>query len=200
MSVIGHGVEIVTSGTRPASPFDGMQIYETDTNKVLVYNGSSWVEVNDLDNPGGLSTFAYTPPMCRVYRSSSLTGYTSNTQITWNAEDFDTDSMWTSGATMTVNTPGIYLVTFSGLFVATATLSVVAPGIVKNGSPKRIIYTTVTPTAAYFNVCEPIKFIANDTISASVEFVGGSSHYLEGNADVDNQITTRLSAIWIGST
>ena len=54
MSVIGHGVEIVTSGTRPASPFDGMQIYETDTNKVLVYNGSSWVEVNDLDNPVGL--------------------------------------------------------------------------------------------------------------------------------------------------
>lgn len=48
MTVIGHGVEIVTSSTRPTSPFDGMQIYETDTKKMLVYNGSAWVEIADL--------------------------------------------------------------------------------------------------------------------------------------------------------
>lgn len=34
---------VVTSSTRPASPFTGQQIYETDTNNVLVYNGSAWV-------------------------------------------------------------------------------------------------------------------------------------------------------------
>jgi len=60
MSVIGHGVEIVTSSTRPTSPFDGMQIYETDTKKTLVYNGSSWVEVNDLDSADGLSASGQT--------------------------------------------------------------------------------------------------------------------------------------------
>ncbi len=34
---------VCTSTTRPAAPFDGQVIYETDTNKAMVYQGSSWV-------------------------------------------------------------------------------------------------------------------------------------------------------------
>lgn len=34
-----------TSGTRPSSPVEGMTIYETDTDKYLSYNGSTWVAV-----------------------------------------------------------------------------------------------------------------------------------------------------------
>lgn len=33
---------VCTSSTRPASPFEGQVIYETDTDKILVYNGSDW--------------------------------------------------------------------------------------------------------------------------------------------------------------
>jgi hypothetical protein len=33
---------VCTSSTRPASPFEGQQIYETDTDKVSVWNGSAW--------------------------------------------------------------------------------------------------------------------------------------------------------------
>jgi hypothetical protein len=32
-----------TSGTRPASPAEGWHIYETDTNRLMVYNGSAWI-------------------------------------------------------------------------------------------------------------------------------------------------------------
>jgi hypothetical protein len=39
-SIVKPGV--CTSSTRPASPFEGQMIYETDTDKVLVYNGSAW--------------------------------------------------------------------------------------------------------------------------------------------------------------
>lgn len=44
----GYGIGSVkpgvcTSATRPASPFDGMVIYETDTDKVAVYDTSAWV-------------------------------------------------------------------------------------------------------------------------------------------------------------
>ena len=45
MSVIGHGVEIVTSGTRPASPFTGQMIYDDTTESFLWYTGSAWVGV-----------------------------------------------------------------------------------------------------------------------------------------------------------
>jgi len=34
---------VCTSTTRPASPYDGQVIYETDTDKTLVWNGTGWV-------------------------------------------------------------------------------------------------------------------------------------------------------------
>ena len=39
-SIIKPGV--CTSSTRPAVSFEGQMIYETDTDKVLVYNGTAW--------------------------------------------------------------------------------------------------------------------------------------------------------------
>ena len=45
---ISQGIDSVrtgvcTSTTRPASPFDGQVIYETDTDRAMVWNGTSWV-------------------------------------------------------------------------------------------------------------------------------------------------------------
>lgn len=34
---------VCTSSTRPASPYEGQVIYETDTDKTLVWNGTAWV-------------------------------------------------------------------------------------------------------------------------------------------------------------
>ena len=45
-SVIKPGV--VTSSTRPSSPFDGQLIYQTDTNRLAAYNGSAWVGIGGL--------------------------------------------------------------------------------------------------------------------------------------------------------
>lgn len=46
---------VCTSSSRPGSPGEGRMIYETDTNKALIYNGTSWIEISDLDNTGALS-------------------------------------------------------------------------------------------------------------------------------------------------
>jgi hypothetical protein len=43
-SVIKPGV--VTSSTRPSSPFVGQLIYETDTARLVAYNGSAWITQN----------------------------------------------------------------------------------------------------------------------------------------------------------
>lgn len=40
-SIVRPGV--CTSSTRPASPYDGQVIYETDTDRIAVWDGSSWV-------------------------------------------------------------------------------------------------------------------------------------------------------------
>jgi hypothetical protein len=45
---------VCTSTTRPASPFNGQVIYETDTKQTLVWQGSSWVMLTDADSPPGL--------------------------------------------------------------------------------------------------------------------------------------------------
>ena len=37
---------VCTSSTRPATPYEGQMIYETDTDKVLVYNGTAWIFPN----------------------------------------------------------------------------------------------------------------------------------------------------------
>lgn len=42
-----------TSSTRPASPSQGMHIYETDTNKTMKYNGSLWEEVGSRPGYAG---------------------------------------------------------------------------------------------------------------------------------------------------
>lgn len=46
---------VCTSGNRPSSPFDGMVIYETDTNRCLVWDNSAWVQLSTgTSNPPGL--------------------------------------------------------------------------------------------------------------------------------------------------
>ena len=52
---------VCTSTTRPASPYDGQVIYETDTDKTLVWNGSAWVFLStSTANPVGLEFVAST--------------------------------------------------------------------------------------------------------------------------------------------
>ena len=45
---------VCTSTTRPATPYEGQVIYETDTNRVLVWDASAWVMIADTDQPPGL--------------------------------------------------------------------------------------------------------------------------------------------------
>lgn len=44
ISNVGSGLRpgICTSTTRPTAPYEGQMIYETDTDRMLVYNGSAW--------------------------------------------------------------------------------------------------------------------------------------------------------------
>lgn len=73
-----------TSGTRPSSPNDGMTIYETDTDRVLVYNGSTWIRVG-WNGTGGRTGGTWTRASNQSINNASLT------TITFTAETSDSD-------------------------------------------------------------------------------------------------------------
>jgi microcystin-dependent protein len=54
---IKHGHVVCTSSTRPSGVAEGTMIYESDTNLIYVYNGSSFTQ-NNLTPVGMLSPFA----------------------------------------------------------------------------------------------------------------------------------------------
>lgn len=47
---------VCTSSTRPSVPYEGQTIYETDTDEMLVYNGSSWTTIVVTADDESLST------------------------------------------------------------------------------------------------------------------------------------------------
>lgn len=109
---------IVTSSTRPGSPTEGMAIYETDTQKVLVYSGSAWIETHDLDLTGAASTALYDRLKRVAYvertsnyasTSTSLSGATDlfSSDLTFTAEAADYLIIFNSGSYGISSTSGL---------------------------------------------------------------------------------------------
>lgn len=67
--------------------------------------------------------FLAAPPAARVHRSTLQTVTTggSGAVVTFDVEDHDSDTMWTGGTQVLVNTPGLYVVTAGAVFATNAT-------------------------------------------------------------------------------
>ena len=66
---------VCTSSTRPTSPFEGQAIYETDTDLMLIWNGTAWVVPNTTAQtfaPGGTAT-SFTPTWSNYTRGNGTT-------------------------------------------------------------------------------------------------------------------------------
>lgn len=73
-----------------------------------------WLDTDGVDwiAAGAVAGLGGDIPTCKVYRTADLniaTG-TTYTTVTWQAESYDTASMWTSGTDVIVPLSGIYLV------------------------------------------------------------------------------------------
>lgn len=89
------GTIICTSSTRPASPFVGQSIYETDTNLSYTYNGSAWVAPQVQTKP----------PMCINERTGQVINDATTTAIAFtSAASVDTETPTTIHSTSTNNT------------------------------------------------------------------------------------------------
>lgn len=191
------GTFICTSSTRPASPFAGQQIYETDTSKSLIYNGTAWVA------PQAQTA----PPMCSVYRSSDLTGYAGSSLVTWQAADYDTESplnpMWAAGGNANkvyIRTAGVYSVSLRYYFTAAATISLLETDFFINAGVSGVTNTPVhNATQAYGLTTYTQKYAQGDYIAVGFAPTGGSAFVVKGSA-TDNFQQTRLTVAFLGKT
>jgi len=115
-SVIRPGV--CTSSTRPASPYEGQGIYETDTDRILFWNNSAWVGTGKTDaisvNASGVLT-ATVQPRFLATRSGNLTGYTGGSSVVFNATTSNVGSHFNTST-------GLFTAPVSGNYVFSASI------------------------------------------------------------------------------
>ena len=127
---------VCTSSTRPATPYEGQMIYETDTDKVLIYNGSAWVMpgtstlvtslpaspvdgqiidyVADSTN-GVVWRFRYRAASSSAYKWEFIGGGTLDSYVATQQSTSSTTTIGLSGPSVTVPFAGDYLVTGGGI-------------------------------------------------------------------------------------
>lgn len=182
------GIVVCTSATRPAAPYTGQVIYETDTDRPMVWDGSSWKQL-------GLK---YDPPACCATMSAPQTiNDNTTTTINFNAENYDTPGTMhdnvTNNSRITMPIPGLYLFTADGAlsdlndyqaanFVlrgnGVTTLAQSSDmGVSDGGGPK-------------LNLSTVEKLVATDYVELRVFF--------NNTANTSRTITAKLTATWIG--
>lgn len=98
MAAGAKAIVICTASTRPSTPVDGQVIYETDTDRILVYNGTAWSYVSGL--------------VGAIVSGSAAIANTVTSNLAYSAESQDTDAMIpASGTTFTVPFTGTYMLT-----------------------------------------------------------------------------------------
>ncbi len=75
---------VCTSTSRPTVPFDGMVIYETDTNNALVWNGTAWVKLA-TQTTGQVGLVRVIPTSAAVTGEAPTQSVSSEGKVTYSA-------------------------------------------------------------------------------------------------------------------
>lgn len=142
-------VVICTSSTRPSPPVDGQVVYETDKDRVMVYDGSGWAYVSGL--VGATVSGSAAIPNANTFN------------LSYSTETLDTDSMIAaSGNTFTVPFSGTYALT----------IDVTAPSDMAAGLGSNLILTAGTRTmdARLWSTSSAVTLIVPLTASQTAKF------------------------------
>jgi C1q domain len=107
---------VCISTNRPSNPYDGMVIYETDTDLVRVWNGSAWKSIASTNGATFDSTGRMTNPVQPCFFVANENGSSSaqGTKITFNSEVVDIGNCWdTTNHRFTAPITGYYEISFS---------------------------------------------------------------------------------------
>lgn len=144
-----------TSSTRPSAPYEGQMIYETDTNRVLIWDNAAWVMIADTDTPPGLqfitsmSVTAQSELVIDNCYSSAFTNYLlmvrlqttvsdsfyqnrvggSNAQTNYNRQLLEAQSTAVTTSTNNTQTSFVFTSNSNGAFWQTAEVNVFSPAV-----------------------------------------------------------------------
>lgn len=160
----------------------------TDWNTFVVRNIQYLREINLRQDP----------PACRVRRSTNQSIATGGTGsvITFDAERFDTDTMWSSGSRITIVTAGLYTITGGALYAANSTgyrqTAIQLNGTTLLAADSKLAVTS--PGATACSVAATYKMIVGDYVELlCFQNSGGALDVLTFQG-----MSPELSAVWSG--
>jgi hypothetical protein len=161
-------------------------------NTISTFTSGQVLTAAQMNEIGTNSNNYRVPASCSVYFGTNST-YTENTDIAWTAQDYtNTDSMWTSGATVTINTAGLYLVTFTGR--ATNTSSTGARAVLLfSGTTTELQSQAETTTDFRWSISAVRSLAAASTLTARLQWSPGTVT-LQGASD----LRPTLTVSWLG--
>lgn len=173
-----------TSGTRPSAPNEGMTIYETDTDYIRTYDGTTW-QVMTGNTPAARAQ--------RTTTQSISTG--STTAVSFGAADYNAGTMWAGGSPTRLTAPigGVYVITAAVEFAANATGNRQVH-IYQNGSEhSRITVPSVgSGLATRVAIADTLNMAASDYVECFVFQDSGGSLNITNGADMPY-----LAATWV---
>jgi hypothetical protein len=181
------GIVVCTSATRPAvGLYEGMPIYETDTDSLMVWTGAAWLYPADPK------------PLCRVQRNADQSiPNAETTTIEWDAELTDIPGgMWAAGqpTRVTAVRTGWHRVTVHTSWEADAAGTRIT-SLLKNGATTGVQANTFPSLAATFSpppLVEDVYLTAGEYLEAQVRQSSGSALDLADVAGTSN----RMSVMW----
>ena len=164
---------------------------------VATFTAGSVLTAAQLNVASGAVNNLVVPPACRLIQAAAQTIPTSvTTTLVFGAESYDTDTMHdlvTNNSRITIQTPGIYIITASVGLTSTPVSAFEFRIDVNNGT--RLAEDNALGGSGYKSVSATAALIASDYIEAKL--------YLDGPRDTRYAAfpqITHLAATWIGRT
>ena len=175
---------------------------------VTTFTAGSVLTAAQLNVAGGAINNLVLPPSAQIFRTANYT-YTSASVVALNGTSatystpnaWDTDSMTGTASTITIQTTGLYVVTFIGNVTGTTTITQSIVGVQVNGTRQALHYAAESSvgTSAYWDMSVVLYLTASDALTGRVDVSGGGTLTISGTTTQD-YTQTRLSATWIGRT
>lgn len=165
------GIAVCTSTTRPSAPYAGQEIFETDTAKVLVYDGTGWVEIVTA---GAWSDFTpvitqgTTPTFTKNYSKFTRMGRT----ILWNF-GLTLTGAGTAGNRVGITIPVTAAAAVVGMDIGIARVYDQAPGTLYDGVVNLTTSTGIfisTQWSDVWGVLPNLALASGDIIRGSVQY------------------------------